>query len=323
MRSARRRGTSRTASSTRSARAAAWSGSTSASMFLREDGDYDAGDAARGHRPSHRLHRSAHRDRPRRLRLGLRRRRDSRRARRRSRGCRGSSPRCVPRPRRRRAREDHARELAARASASPGKPWSRYFRLAGFEARPTLIEAAGRFAAPGLAVDLGAGTGRDTLELLRRGWKVDRDRRASRRRSTGSPSSPGRTPTASKGGVGRFEDATWPACDLLNASFSLPFTPPDAFPALWQRIVDSIVPGGRFSGQFFGDRDEWARTGLVVQTRARGRSAAGAVRDRELRGVRAGRADGGRQDEAVAPLPRGRAEALAYGLCASGRSFRG
>ena len=33
-----------------------------------------------------------------------------------------------------------------------------------------------RFAAPGLAVDLGAGTGRDTAELLRRGWERGRDR---------------------------------------------------------------------------------------------------------------------------------------------------
>ncbi len=68
--------------------------------------------------------------------------------------------------------------------------------------------------------------------------------------------------------VGRFEEADWPACDLVNASFSLPFTPAAAFPALWQRIVDSIRPGGRFSGQLFGERDEWARTGLVVKTRA-------------------------------------------------------
>ena len=45
-------------------------------------------------------------------------------------------------------------------------------------------------------------------------------------------------------------------------------TPPAEFPALWQRIVDSLEPGGRFSGQLFGDRDEWARTGLVVKTRA-------------------------------------------------------
>ena len=52
------------------------------------------------------------------------------------------------------------------------KPWARYYRRAGFDARPTLLDAVGRFPAPGVAVDLGAGTGRDTLELLRRGWRV-------------------------------------------------------------------------------------------------------------------------------------------------------
>jgi hypothetical protein len=45
--------------------------------------------------------------------------------------------------------------------------------------------------------------------------------------------------------------------DLVNASFALPFCNPDAFPALWRFIVGRIRPGGRFSGQFFGDRDEW------------------------------------------------------------------
>ncbi len=147
------------------------------------------------------------------------------------------------------------------------KPWPRYFRLAGFDARPTLIEAAGRFAVPGLAVDLGAGTGRDTLELLRRGWRViaiDGRRQAIDRIAELAGADADRF----EGRVGRFEDATWPACELLNASFALPFTESAAFAALWQRIVESIVPGGRFSGQFFGDRDEWARTGLVVQTRA-------------------------------------------------------
>ncbi len=147
------------------------------------------------------------------------------------------------------------------------KPWSRYLRLAGLDARPTLIEAAGRFSAPGLAVDLGAGTGRDTLELLRRGWKVvaiDGQQEAIDRIAELAG------PDADRfdGSVGRFEETTWPDCDLLNASFALPFTPQPEFAALWQRIVDSIVPGGRFSGQFFGDRDEWARSGLVVQTRA-------------------------------------------------------
>ena len=68
--------------------------------------------------------------------------------------------------------------------------------------------------------------------------------------------------------VARFEDAHWPSCDLVNASFSLPFCPPDRFDAVWRRIVDSIRPGGRFAGQLFGDRDEWAGSGISVQTRA-------------------------------------------------------
>ena len=57
-------------------------------------------------------------------------------------------------------------------SARRGAAWGRYFDLAGDDPRPTLLDALDRFAAPGLAVDLGAGTGRDTAELLRRGWSV-------------------------------------------------------------------------------------------------------------------------------------------------------
>ncbi|HBY78840.1 MAG TPA: class I SAM-dependent methyltransferase, partial [Cyanobacteria bacterium UBA11148] len=30
------------------------------------------------------------------------------------------------------------------------------------------------------------------------------------------------------------------------------------FPSLWEKIVNCLVPGGRFCGQLFGDRDSWA-----------------------------------------------------------------
>jgi membrane dipeptidase len=147
------------------------------------------------------------------------------------------------------------------------RPWGRYFRHAGLDPRPTLVEAAERFAEPAFAVDLGAGTGRDTAELLRRGWRVlaiDREAEAIERlvELVGA----GREGLETR--VGGFQDVDWPECDLLNASFTLPFCPAVAFPALWARIVDSIVPGGRFAGQLFGERDEWARTGIVVHTRA-------------------------------------------------------
>ena len=64
------------------------------------------------------------------------------------------------------------------------------------------------------------------------------------------------------------ERAEWPRCDLVNASFALPFCTPDAFPRVWARIVDSLRPGGRFSGQLLGDHDDWAGSGVVVHTRA-------------------------------------------------------
>jgi tellurite methyltransferase len=69
--------------------------------------------------------------------------------------------------------------------------------------------------------------------------------------------------------VARFEDAEWAEPDLVNSSFALPFCPPEAFPALWQRIKSSLHPGGRFSGQLFGDRDGWSdETDMTFQTRA-------------------------------------------------------
>jgi len=147
------------------------------------------------------------------------------------------------------------------------RPWGRYFRLASTDPRPTLVDAAERFPVPGLAVDLGAGTGRDTAELLRRGWSVlaiDREQEAIDRLRDLVGEDSARLETR----VSRFEQAELPACDLLNASFALPFTPRSEFAGLWRRITGSIRSGGRFSGQFFGERDEWAGTGIVVHSRA-------------------------------------------------------
>lgn len=58
--------------------------------------------------------------------------------------------------------------------------------------------------------------------------------------------------------VASFEQATWSCADLVNASFSLPFIDPAAFRDVWDRIWSSLAPGGRFSGQLFGDHDDWA-----------------------------------------------------------------
>lgn len=145
------------------------------------------------------------------------------------------------------------------------RDWPGYFAaVAGKPARETLLHALGRFESEGvhagLAIDLACGEGRDTAELLSRGWRVVA--------VDGHPEAIARInarPDISPEGRGRLdvrfammEEAALPPCDLLNASFALPFCAPGGFDALWGRIVTSIRPGGRFAGQFFGERDDWA-----------------------------------------------------------------
>ena len=137
--------------------------------------------------------------------------------------------------------------------AEGGISWSDYYaRTRGRPPRPTLLEALARFGGrTGLAVDLGIGGGRDAMEMLARGWHV-----------VGFDSEPAvlALPRHPRLTVRRepFETAEPPRADLVNASFSLPFCRPDAFPAFWGRIETALTPGGRFAGQFFGPRDGWA-----------------------------------------------------------------
>jgi tellurite methyltransferase len=53
--------------------------------------------------------------------------------------------------------------------------------------------------------------------------------------------------------VGLLESTTWPTADLVNASL-VPFLPPNAVAATWERILGSLAAGGRFAGHFFGNR---------------------------------------------------------------------
>ena len=152
--------------------------------------------------------------------------------------------------------------------------WTKFYEAVSLEPRSTLLEALRRFDEEGsrerFAVDLGCGTGGDTAELLRRGWRVlaldGQDEAITRLGALElSESERGRLETR----VSRFEAAEWPDADLVNSSFALPFCPPGDFPEVWERIERSLRPGGRFSGHLFGDRDEWSNEeDMTFQTRA-------------------------------------------------------
>ncbi len=150
-----------------------------------------------------------------------------------------------------------------------GQHWATYYQaVEGRPPRETLLKALANFDAerspdsPRLAVDLGCGDGRDTIELLRRGWRalaIDAEEQAFERLlARPELQHPDFQREQLQTQLMRFEDLTLPpAVDLVNASFCLPFCPPASFPGLWQTIVQSLTPGGRFCGQLFGDRDSW------------------------------------------------------------------
>jgi len=108
------------------------------------------------------------------------------------------------------------------------------------------------------AIDLGCGSGRDTRELLKRGWSVlaidgDETGLTALREDSGGPSS---LTTQ----LSRFEDiSSLPSAGLIHAAFSLPFCPPSHFQRLWKAILGALVPGSILSVHLFGDRDGWSK----------------------------------------------------------------
>jgi tellurite methyltransferase len=134
-------------------------------------------------------------------------------------------------------------------------PWARYYK--NVEGRPphtNLVEAMEYVGHRDSALDLGAGSMRDTKYLLEQGFAevvaVDSE-----------PTIAEQAPTDERlqVQVSSFEDYNFPTdqFDLINAQFSLPFTNPGEFERVFASIKNSLKKGGVFVGQLFGDKDEW------------------------------------------------------------------
>lgn len=145
-----------------------------------------------------------------------------------------------------------------------GPDWGDYNKAgAAGGPRPRLLLTLDRHCqTPGLAMDLGCGGGRDTLELLRRGWRVD---------AVDSDPTAIAALRGLEGGAGdrltilplAFEDLQ-PGpnrYDLITASYSLPFCHPDRFEDFWESLKRALRPGGVISCELFGENDEWNRAG--------------------------------------------------------------
>lgn len=136
--------------------------------------------------------------------------------------------------------------------------WNDYYqKVAQRPPRDLLIEAAELFPAPGFAIDLGCGSGIETRELLRRGWRVlaiDQEAAAFAHVAAGVPLADRSRLTTQ---CVSFTDLTLPGADFIWAGLSLPFCPPHAFGRLWEQILAALAPNGRFAGDLFGVRNAW------------------------------------------------------------------
>ena len=142
--------------------------------------------------------------------------------------------------------------------------WDDYYqKIQGREPRPLLMDVLNAFAretspSSRLAIDLGCGDGTETIALLARGWNVlavDGEPAAIHRLLKKLPEN-GHPHLQTQ--IMKFQELSLPPADLIHASFSLPFCPPEYFDAFWNKIVSAIKPGGRFAGQFFGVNDSWS-----------------------------------------------------------------
>jgi len=120
----------------------------------------------------------------------------------------------------------------------------------------------------GFAVELGCGSGIDTIKLVECGWKVY----AVDSLSDGFENIMAKLPGDKKDYVecvqAVFEDMDIPEADLVYSSFSIPFCRPESFESFWGKIVGAIKPGGRFAGNLFGEKDEWSQMpGVTFVTR--------------------------------------------------------
>jgi len=149
--------------------------------------------------------------------------------------------------------------------------WSSYYKnKSNLVPRDTLLKALEFFEKENnqdeqlFAIDLGCGHGADTLELLKRNWKVLAiDYSPEGLAILEESVIPSRKRNFRKMNMS-FESLNLIKCNFLNASYSIPFCKPECFGNLWNEIDNSILKDGRFAGNFFGINDSWAKDKMMT-----------------------------------------------------------
>lgn len=142
------------------------------------------------------------------------------------------------------------------------KDWSDYYRQTAHKAPSSLLVSATKFVKnKGLALELGAGSPKDSMFLLERGFNVIA--------VDNSPQSQPLFKGLENNNKFKFEpnsfenfDFEIDKYDLISAQRALPFIKEkETFLDVINKIKKSLRPGGIFVGHFFGVRDTWCVEG--------------------------------------------------------------
>ena len=136
------------------------------------------------------------------------------------------------------------------------KDWTNYQnKTYGDEACKLIIDFLDKYKVDS-AIDLGCGSGNETVYMVKNGIKVLAiDRQLNQDFILNRLSDSEKQLVSFK--ESSFEDVELPKTKLLTAFFSIPFCNPNNFDELWTKIYNSIEDNGYFVGQLFGDRDAW------------------------------------------------------------------
>lgn len=136
------------------------------------------------------------------------------------------------------------------------KDWTNYQnKTYGDDACKLIIDFLDKYKVNS-AIDLGCGSGNETVYMVKNGIKVLAiDRQLNQDFILNRLSDSEKQLISFK--ESSFEDVELPKTKLLTAFFSIPFCNPNNFDELWTKIYNSIEDNGYFVGQLFGDRDAW------------------------------------------------------------------
>lgn len=151
----------------------------------------------------------------------------------------------------------------------PETNWNEFYEKAPMEPRPAVVRAVEFFRcnppSEKTAIDLGCGNGRDTSLLLSEGWHVvavDNEPEAFEFMKRNLDSD---LLDEVEFVCMPFEKLVWRKAMLINAGYSLPFCSKEHFADVMKRIVMHLLPGGLFTANLFGDRDEWKDLSLITR----------------------------------------------------------